>query len=102
MVIGFLRVVELVDLHELLQTLPKVEGKEVEPHQAARIQNQLQSVELPEAISQLSSPADYTAAGRNLIRRYYSFTFNWGPTCWLCPLPLCLKSPSLQTRFTSR
>lgn len=46
MLFGFLRVVELVDLHELLQTLPEVEGEEVEPHQAARIQDQLQGIEL--------------------------------------------------------
>lgn len=46
MLVGFLRVVELVDLHELLQALPEVESKQVDPHQAARIQNQLQGVEL--------------------------------------------------------
>lgn len=40
----FLRVVELIDLHELLQTLFEVKGKEVDPHQAARIQNQLQGI----------------------------------------------------------
>lgn len=44
--IRFLWVAELVDLHELLQALPEVEGEKVEPHQAARIQNQLQSVQL--------------------------------------------------------
>lgn len=44
--VGFLRVTELVDLHELLQTLPEVEGEKVDPHQAARIQNQLEGVEL--------------------------------------------------------
>lgn len=46
MLIGLLRVTELVDLHELLQTLPEVKGKKVEPHQAAGIQNQLQGVQL--------------------------------------------------------
>lgn len=46
MLVGFLRVVELVDLHELFQALPEVESKQVDPHQAARIQNQLQGVEL--------------------------------------------------------
>lgn len=46
MLVGFLGVIELVDLHELLQTLPEVEGKEVEPHQATGIQDQLQGIEL--------------------------------------------------------
>lgn len=46
MLVWLLRVIELVDLHELLQTLPQVEGKEVEPHQAARIQDQLKGIEL--------------------------------------------------------
>lgn len=46
MLVWFLRVVELVDLHELLQTLPEVEGEKIEPHQTARIQNQLQGVQL--------------------------------------------------------
>ena len=46
MLVRFLRVVELVDLHELLQTLPEVEGEKVDPHQTARIQNQLQGVQL--------------------------------------------------------
>lgn len=46
MLLGFLRVAELVDLHELLQALPEVEGEQVDPHQAARIQNQLQGVQL--------------------------------------------------------
>lgn len=44
--VGFLRVAELIDLHELLQTLPEVQRKKVDPHQAARIQDQLQSVQL--------------------------------------------------------
>ena len=44
--VGFLGVVELVDLHELLQTLPEVQAEEIDPLQAARIQNQLQGVEL--------------------------------------------------------
>ncbi len=44
--VRFLRVAELVDLHELLQTLPEVEGEQVDPHEAARIQNQLQGVQL--------------------------------------------------------
>lgn len=43
---GFLWVAELVDLHELLQALPEVQGEEVDPHQAARIQDQLQGVQL--------------------------------------------------------
>lgn len=46
MLVGFLGVVELVDLHELLQTLPEVQGEKVDPDQAARIQDQLQGVEL--------------------------------------------------------
>lgn len=46
MLFGFLRVAELVDLHELLQTLLEVEGEKVDPHQTARIQNQLQGVQL--------------------------------------------------------
>lgn len=46
MLVRLLGVVELVDLHKLLQTLPEVQGKEVDPHQAARIQNKLQGVEL--------------------------------------------------------
>lgn len=46
MLVGFLRVAELVDLHELLQTLPEIQRKKVDPHQAAGIQDQLQSVQL--------------------------------------------------------
>lgn len=46
MLLRFLRVAELVDLHKLLQTLPEVKGEKVDPHQAARIQNQLQGVQL--------------------------------------------------------
>lgn len=46
MLVRFLRVVELVDLHELLQALPEIKGKEVDPHQAARIQNQLEGIQL--------------------------------------------------------
>lgn len=46
MLFRFLRVAELVDLHERLQTLPEVEGEKVDPHQAAGIQNQLQGVQL--------------------------------------------------------
>jgi len=43
---GRLRVAELVDLHELLQALPEVQGEQVDPHQAARVQDQLQGVQL--------------------------------------------------------
>lgn len=42
----FLRVTELVDLHELLEALPEVEGEKVDPHQAARVQDELQGVQL--------------------------------------------------------
>lgn len=44
--VGLLGVVQLVDFHELLQTLPEVEGEEVEPDQAARIQYELQGIQL--------------------------------------------------------
>lgn len=44
--VGLLEVVQLVDFHELLQTLPEVEGEKVEPHQAARIQYELQGIQL--------------------------------------------------------
>lgn len=44
--VGLLGVVQLVDFHELLQTLPEVEGEKVEPHKAARIQYELQGIQL--------------------------------------------------------
>lgn len=44
--VGLLGVVQLVDFHELLQTLPEVEGEKVEPHQAARVQHELQGIQL--------------------------------------------------------
>lgn len=46
MLFWFLRVAELVDLHELLEALPEVEGEKVDPHQAARVQDELQGVQL--------------------------------------------------------
>ena len=44
--VWLLRVVQLVEVHELLQAVAKVQGKQVEPHQAAGVQNQLQGVQL--------------------------------------------------------
>lgn len=70
--VGFLRVVELVDLHELLQTLPQVQSKEVDPHQAAGIQNQLQGVELGVEVGTRDCRNRRGKKGRGLMCKIYT------------------------------